>query len=172
MFPTTTDPKAAARRRLRSVTLTASLLAALAASSCGRPAARLEESDTIAIDQLAQQLADSTAARPVLLHVGFAPLFRSGHIPGSRYVGPGNRPDGLARLEKALATIPADAPVVLYCGCCPWQDCPNVRPAFAAAKASGHTHVRVLHVAGNLERDWIDRGLPSEKGGDTGGVEE
>ena len=159
-------------RRIRSLTLAAFLFAALGAASCGRPAARIEESDTITIDQLAQQLADSTATRPELLHVGFAPLFRSGHIPGSRYVGPGNRADGIARLQKALAAIPADRPVVLYCGCCPWQDCPNVRPAFAAAKASGHAQVRVLHVAGNLERDWIDRGLPSEKGGDTGGVEE
>lgn len=171
MIPTL-HRQAATRRRIRSRALAAFLFALVGVASCGGPAARLLDSDTITIDQLAQQLADSTTARPQLLHVGFAPLFRSGHIPGSRYVGPGNRADGIARLGKALAAIPAGAPVVLYCGCCPWQDCPNVRPAFAAAKASGHTNVRVLHVAGNLERDWIDRGLPSEKGGDTGGVEE
>ena len=156
--------------RFAAITMIALVLSATA--SCGRPAARLEAADTVSIDDLAQQLADSTAVHPALLHVGFAPLFRSGHIPDSRYVGPGNRPDGIKRLEQALAALPADRPVVLYCGCCPWQDCPNVRPAFAAAKASGHTNVRVLHVAGNLERDWIDRGLPAEKGGDTGGVEE
>ena len=156
----------------RRILLAAFALVLIVASSCARPAARLEAADTISIDDLARQLGDSTAVRPVLLHVGFAPLFRSGHIPGSRYVGPGNRPGGLARLEQALASITKDQAVVLYCGCCPWEDCPNVRPAFATAKATGHTRVRVLHVTGNLERDWIDRGLPSEKGGDTGGVEE
>lgn len=160
------------RGRISLAAVAALALALGLAGACARSAARIEATDTISIDDLSRQLADSTAARPALLHVGFAPLYRSGHIPGSQYVGPGNRPDGIARLEKALATLPKDAPLVLYCGCCPWQDCPNVRPAFAAAKASGHTQVRVLHVGDNLERDWIDRGLPSEKGGDTGGVEE
>ena len=171
MIPTL-QPHTARRRRALSVTLAVFLLALLGAASCAGPGARLETADTISIDQLARELADSTAVRPALLHVGFAPLFRSGHIPGSRYVGPGNRADGIGRLQKALAAIPAASPIVLYCGCCPWQDCPNVRPAFAAAKATGHTNVRVLHVTGNLERDWIERGLPAEKGGDTGGVEE
>lgn len=148
------------------------VLAFLLTVSCARSAATIASTDTISIDELARQLADSTATRPALLHVGFAPLYRSGHIPESPYVGPGNRRDGIERLEKALAALPKDRAIILYCGCCPWQDCPNVRPAFAAAKASGHTNVRVLYVTGNLERDWIDRGLPAEKGGDTGGVEE
>lgn len=169
MFPTSPHR---VRRWIAFAALASTALALLLASSCARPSARLGDADTISIEDLAQQLADSTAVRPALLHVGFAPLYRSGHIPGSSYVGPGNRRDGIARLERALATIPPDAPVILYCGCCPWQDCPNVRPAFAAAKATGHTNLRVLHVTGNLERDWIQRGLPAEKGGDTGGVEE
>jgi hypothetical protein len=63
-----------------------------------------------------------------------------------------------------LKDVPPDQPIVLYCGCCPWTDCPNVRPAFAAAKQSGHRNVRVLYVSRNLERDWIDQGLPSVRG--------
>jgi thiosulfate/3-mercaptopyruvate sulfurtransferase len=132
--------------------------------SCSRPAPPIASSDLIQIDELATLLADSTSARPALLQVGFAPLYRSGHIPGSHYAGPGSKPEGLAALRKALQALPADQPVVLYCGCCPWTDCPNVRPAFQLAKQSGRSNVRVLYVNGNLERDWIDKGLPSAKG--------
>jgi hypothetical protein len=54
--------------------------------------------------------------------------------------------------------------VVLYCGCCPWADCPNVKPAYQAARESGRTDVRVLHVARNLQKDWVEVGLPSAEG--------
>ncbi len=148
--------------------LVACALALLVSTSCAPGGAKLEMSDTVSIEALASELADSSAVRPALLHVGFAPLYRSGHIPGSQYAGPGNKASGIATLETALAAVPADRPVVLYCGCCPWQDCPNVRPAFQAARKAGRTNLRVLYVSSNLERDWIDRGLPAEKGGDTG----
>ena len=139
------------------------LIALVTAVSCATRTVELQPSDRIPIDELARTLADSTAPHPVLVHVGFAPLYRSGHIPGSRYAGPGSKPAGLAALERALRDVPADQPVVLYCGCCPWTDCPNVRPAFSAAKQS-HRNVRVLYITSNLERDWIDKGLPSTTG--------
>jgi hypothetical protein len=142
---------------------TAALLLTLTAS-CAKPAPTLDVSSTVQPDELARQLADSSAVHPLLLHVGFAPLYRSGHIPNSRYVGPGSKPEGLAALKTALAAMPADQPVVLYCGCCPWTDCPNVRPAFTTAVQSGHRDVKVLFVEKTLEKDWIQRGFPSEKG--------
>lgn len=155
------------RRRSRWV-FPAVAVTLIFAGSCARPAARIEPGDTISIDELAGRLADSSAIRPVLLHIGFAPLYRSGHIPGSQYVGAGNTAQGIAGLKQALASVPADRPVVLYCGCCPWQDCPNVQPAFRVARETGREGVRVLYVAANLERDWIERGLPAEKGEDAG----
>jgi hypothetical protein len=134
------------------------------AASCAKPARELQLSDTITPDSLAHVLSGSGAAKPVLFHVGFAPLYRSGHIPNSAYVGPASKPDGLDALRSALASVPADQPVVLYCGCCPWKDCPNVHPAFRAALASGHANVRVLYVEKTLQHDWMDRGFPVEKG--------
>jgi hypothetical protein len=134
------------------------------AAGCSKQVPDLQLSDTILPAELARQLADSTAVHPVLVHVGFAPLYRSGHIPNSRYAGPGSKPEGLAAMKAALDTLPADQPIVLYCGCCPWVDCPNVRPAFRAAIQSGHRNVHVLFVEKTLERDWIGHGWPSEKG--------
>jgi hypothetical protein len=109
---------------------------------------------------LARLLADSTATQPMLVHVGFKSLYHGGHIPRSRYFGPASKPEGLAALKKALAEIPREQPVVLYCGCCPWTDCPNVGPAFRAAQDMGFKSVRVLYVAKNLEHDWVEKGFP------------
>ena len=157
------DHPGSTTRRLRAP-LAVAVASLILATSCSKPAPTLDVSNTIQPDELARQLADTSAAHPVLLHVGFEPLYRSGHIPNSSYVGPGSKPEGLAAMKAALASVPANQPVVLYCGCCPWTDCPNVRPAFAAAVESGHSNVKVLFVEKTLEKDWIDRGFPSVKG--------
>ncbi len=115
-------------------------------------------------EKLARLLADSTGQRPEVLHVGYKFLFQGGHIPQSRYIGPGSTPEGLAALKQALRGIPRRQSVVLYCGCCPWIDCPNVRPAFGVAREMGFRNVRVLYVAKDLKHDWIDKGLPVSKG--------
>ena len=120
--------------------------------------------DLIQPEALAKLLADSTAHKPTLLHVGFKVLYKSGHITGSRYVGPGSKPEGLAALEQVLRPMPRQAPIVLYCGCCPWTDCPNVHPAFRVARALGFKNVKVLFVAKNMAQDWIDQGLPTSEG--------
>jgi thiosulfate/3-mercaptopyruvate sulfurtransferase len=126
--------------------------------------------DSVAANQLiqpaalARALADSSSARPEVLQIGFKVLFRGGHIRGSRYIGPASKPEGLAALTRALAKIPRSRDVVLYCGCCPWADCPNVRPAIQAARRMGFRRVRVLYIAKNLQRDWIDKGFPIGEG--------
>jgi thiosulfate/3-mercaptopyruvate sulfurtransferase len=100
----------------------------------------------------------------VLLHVGYAVLYRGGHIPGSRYVGPGSKPEGIQAMKAAMADIPRDRTVVLYCGCCPWNDCPNVRGAFRAARELGFEKLRLLYLPKSLKQDWIDRGFGVESG--------
>ncbi len=100
------------------------------------------------------------------MHVGFRTLYREGAIPGSVYAGPASRADGLDALQKALAPLPRTRTVVLYCGCCPWSHCPNVLPAYNAARGMGFKDVRVLYVANNLDRDWAGKGYPIGKPAD------
>jgi hypothetical protein len=57
-----------------------------------------------------------------------------------------------------------DADIVLYCGCCPMEHCPNIRPAYQALKESGFTRVRVLRIPTNMAADWYGKGYPSEAG--------
>ena len=106
----------------------------------------------------------SDARKPAVICVAFPVLYRSKHITGAVFAGPGNRPEGIAALKKAVAGMAKDSDVVLYCGCCPMTRCPNIRPAYQALKETGFTRVRVLSIPTNMAADWYQKGYPSEAG--------
>ncbi len=112
--------------------------------------------------ELASQLA--TGSKPAIFQVGPNVLYRSKHILGAIYAGPGSRPDGLDLLKAAVSKLPRNQAIVLYCGCCPWEKCPNVKPAIELLKSLGFTKVTAMHVATNFKTDWIDPGYPVEQG--------
>ena len=103
---------------------------------------------------------------PLVIHAGFPVLYRSVHITGSVYAGPGSRAEGIEDLKKAVAGQPRTREIILYCGCCPWDKCPNIRPAFAALHELGYTHVKAMMLPSNLKADWIDKGYPTDKRAD------
>lgn len=100
---------------------------------------------------------------PLVLQVGFNVLYRAAHIAGTEYAGPGSKAEGIDFLKKAVANEPHSREIILYCGCCPWEKCPNIRPAFSALHDIGFTNVKVMVVPENLKADWIDKGYPTEK---------
>jgi hypothetical protein len=116
-------------------------------------------------DELASTIAGS-GAKPLILHVGFRVLYKAGAIPGSRYVGATSTVEGLAGLKAAVKGQPLDRAIVIYCGCCPWDHCPNMAPAFDALRALGYTNVRALYTPHNLETDWANPGYPLVKPAD------
>lgn len=99
-----------------------------------------------------------------MLQVGFESLYVQGHIPGSNYCGPARDSDGIARLKKCLEGVSHKRAIVLYCGCCPWQECPNIRPAFEAVKKMGFNNLKVLYIADNFGQDWVQKGYPVSSG--------
>ncbi|MDD4932238.1 MAG: rhodanese-like domain-containing protein [Methylacidiphilaceae bacterium] len=101
----------------------------------------------------------------VIFQVGFPFLYKAGHIPGSIHVGSGKDPEGIEGLKKAVSGLPKDKTIVLYCGCCPWDVCPNIRPAFATLKELGFTQAKVLYLSEDFAKDWTRKGYPTEKGG-------
>ena len=103
---------------------------------------------------------------PLIIHVGFPVLYRSTHITGSVYAGPGSKTEGIDDLKKAVAGQPRMREIILYCGCCPWDKCPNIRPAFAALHQMGFTNVKAMVLPANLKTDWIDKGYPTDKHAD------
>lgn len=103
------------------------------------------------------------ASGPLIIHVGFPVLYRSVHITGSIYAVPGSESKGIEDLKKAVQGQPRNREIILYCGCCPWDKCPNIRPAYSALHQLGYMNVRVMQVDTNLKTDWIDKGYPTEK---------
>ena len=102
--------------------------------------------------------------KPLILNVGPWLLYRQAHIPEAEFIGPGSDKQALERLRARVKPLPHNKPIVLYCGCCPWNHCPNVRPAFKELSTMGFTNVKVLYIAGNIGTDWVDKGYPTIKG--------
>ena len=109
-----------------------------------------------------KDLAAHLSAKPAILYVGPNVLYRSKHIPGAVFAGPGNKAEGEALLKSAAASLPRTREIVIYCGCCPWDRCPNVKPAIETLKQMGFSNVKVLYLGTNFASDWIDKGYPVE----------
>ena len=112
---------------------------------------------------LVRELAGPAASKPLVVCVGFNFLYESAHVPSSLLYGPARETAGLKSLEAAAQGWPRDRGVVLYCGCCPFKQCPNIRPAFEALKRMGFTRLRVLELDPDFRTDWLQKGLPVEK---------
>ncbi len=171
-----TSPRLAERRRIQKrkarsrarARLKAALLlsAAFLVAACGRPA-RSTAIPLIEPAKLAQILGSTRtgdARRPLVLQVGFRELYDMARIPGADYMGQASKPEGLYRLKKRVASLPRDAFIVIYCGCCPWKHCPNIRPAAAALRAMGFTNAWALDIPHNFGTDWAEKGYPVVRG--------
>ncbi len=84
-------------------------------------------------------------------------------IPGSVDIGSTKEADNLQKLKDKLSKLPKNTKVVVYCGCCPFEHCPNVRPAIAALKEMKFTNYYLLNLPKNIKTDWIDKGYPIAK---------
>jgi thiosulfate/3-mercaptopyruvate sulfurtransferase len=115
-------------------------------------------------EELVLAMKSAGARKPLVLYVGPKSFYSQAHIPGAEYIGPVARPEGMEKLRARAASLPKDGPVVIYCGCCPWDHCPNIRPAFAELTKAGFTRVRVLYLATSFGANWVDKGLPVTKG--------
>jgi len=101
---------------------------------------------------------------PTVICTAFTALYNLKHIAHASYAGPGSKPEGIEMLKKAVANLPKNADLVIYCGCCPMVRCPNIRPAYRTLKELGFTHVRVLEIPTNMHTDWYEKNYPSEDG--------
>ena len=102
--------------------------------------------------------------KPVILMIGFRMLYAQAHIPGAEYIGPTAESRGMTQLRQRAETLPKKRLIVLYCGCCPWQHCPNVDPALKLLHDLGFTNVKALYIPNNFGQDWMNKGYPIEKG--------
>lgn len=104
---------------------------------------------------LAKILNDSKSKKPLIYSIGFG-----GNIKGSIEMGAAKDDENLEKFKGVLQKLPKDADIVIYCGCCPFEHCPNVRPAFKLLNEMHFTNHKLLNLSHNLKVDWIDKGYP------------
>ncbi len=105
-----------------------------------------------------------SSAKPIVLNVGPRVIYVQAHIPGAEYIGPTATQERLEKLRARAASLPRDSFLVIYCGCCPWEHCPNIRPAYKELKQMGFTRLKVLYIANSIGSDWVEKGYPTAKG--------
>jgi len=82
-------------------------------------------------------------------------------IKGSVDIGPTHEPENLEKLKNYLKKIPKGREVVIYCGCCPFVKCPNIRPAFQLLQEMGFKNAKLLNLPKNIKTDWLDKDYPT-----------
>ena len=123
------------------------------------PAARLLQPA-----ELVQILRSSGGEKPLILQVGPHVPYADAHIYGSEYLGAAGQDSGRQALEGRVKKLDRAQFLVIYCGCCPWNKCPNIRPAYQQLTSLGFTQVKVLYLADNFGTNWVAKGYPITKG--------
>jgi thiosulfate/3-mercaptopyruvate sulfurtransferase len=121
-------------------------------------------SQTLQPAQLAKMLTDKYSSVPTIVFVGFRSLYVGGHVPDAAFHGTASTEEGLGELKAWAATVPRSRDLVIYCGCCPFDKCPNIRPAYSALNSMGFKNVRVLVLPTSFAVNWADKGYPMQKG--------
>jgi len=136
----------------------------LSASEVVAQATSIPQARQISIAELVKLLQPPEKGNPLIIQVGSHVLYSQAHIPGSEYIGPASSDVGIQQLRKRAESLGRTRLIVLYCGCCPWNHCPNVKPAYDALQAMGFRNLKVLYIANNFGADWVDKGYPTAKG--------
>jgi len=142
--------------------LSGTLLASSAATT-DQQAESIPTQDLIQPAELAKMV-QGTSEKPLIIQVGSRVLYEEAHIPGSEYIGPASSPEGREKLRQRLQSVSRQKLIILYCGCCPWNHCPNVKPAWDLVHSLGFSRARVLYIANNFGTDWVDKGYATTKG--------
>jgi len=139
------------------------VFAALSAAQAAAQASAIPTGRLINPEDLVKLL-QTGKDKPLMIQVGSHVLYAQAHIPGSEYIGPASSETGLQQLRKRVESLSRTKLIVLYCGCCPWTHCPNVKPADDALHAMGFTNAKILYISDNFGTNWVNQGYPVAKG--------
>lgn len=104
---------------------------------------------------LAAIINNPSAEQPLIICVGPAGL-----IKNAVNIGAASKKENLDSFKELLSKEKKDRAIVIYCGCCPFKNCPNIRPAFTLMNKMKFTNQKLLNLSHNLKADWIDHGYP------------
>ncbi len=93
---------------------------------------------------------------PVIFSVGPGAI-----IPNSIEIGMVKDEKNLAKFQEQISKLPKSTNILIYCGCCPFEHCPDVRPAIALLQRMQFTNYHLLDLPHNIKTDWIAKGYPT-----------
>ena len=95
--------------------------------------------------------------KPIIFNVG--PME---NIKGAIAMGAATSVTFSSRIQSTLAMENKTKPIVVYCGCCSYASCPNIKPAYDALVALGFKNTKVLELPDGIKPDWVAKGYPTE----------
>jgi thiosulfate/3-mercaptopyruvate sulfurtransferase len=122
-----------------------------------------KDDQVIAVADLAKWITEKQ--HPVVLQVGVSGLYDGAHVPGAVYAGPAEEAAGLDNLRDKAKALARTRDVVIYCGCCPMKNCPNLKPAYTVLQGMGFKKIKILDIPHDFTGDWVNKGFPVEKRG-------
>ncbi|MGI4728777.1 MAG: hypothetical protein ACRYFL_15980 [Janthinobacterium lividum] len=105
--------------------------------------------------ELAAIIQNPQAQKPLILNIGAVE-----DIKDATHIGPANKTENLEILMEKVKSLSKNTAMVIYCGCCPFGKCPNIRPAFTALQNAGFSNVKLLNLPVNLNTNWTSKGYP------------
>ncbi len=112
--------------------------------------------------ELAAIITDSLN-KPLILAVNPDGMYNfpvNGGIKGAVWLGPASEKVNFNALKAYLKNRQKSESIVIYCGCCPFDVCPNIRPAWNLLKKMKFRNAKLLNLSNNIKTDWIDKGYP------------
>ncbi|MBO9584790.1 MAG: rhodanese-like domain-containing protein [Flavobacterium sp.] len=104
---------------------------------------------------LAWQIKNPSKGLPLIINIG-----PDATIKGSVDIGPASEKENIDKLKSLLAKQKKTKEIVIYCGCCPFEKCSNIRPAFELLNKMGFKNQKVLGIKKNIKVNWIDMNYP------------
>jgi thiosulfate/3-mercaptopyruvate sulfurtransferase len=108
--------------------------------------------------ELADKINANTKDKPLVFNVG--PMEQ---IKTAKSIGLGTSISAMEKLKSSLSMENKNKVIVVYCGCCSYANCPNIKPAYDALISNGFKNAKVLELPEGIKPDWVAKGYPMEE---------
>ncbi len=106
---------------------------------------------------LADLINANSKDKPIIFNVG--PMEA---IKGAVNVGVGTAVTTHDKIKQTLSMENKNKSIVVYCGCCSYANCPNIKPAYDALIKNGFKNTKVLELPEGIKPDWVAKDYPME----------
>ncbi|HLC82397.1 MAG TPA: rhodanese-like domain-containing protein [Bacteroidia bacterium] len=118
----------------------------------------IKKENLIQPQELANLIVNPKAVKPVIFNIG-----NVDQIKGAINIGALNTDEGMKKFKFEVGSLAKDKQIVVYCGCCSSDNCPNIRPAIKYLIDNGYKNAKVLNIPVGIKEDWVQKGFPVEK---------